>query len=571
MTLVEKLDNIAKTSTVKSLQKYPEVEKAKDFDELWKKVIEPNLPEKDVVIKWHNLLMKYIKQDNAVFILRKYGSGKQPRRGFLNKVFVCGKESFETFYTDNSVPFYFYSMAKDGFVPTLEEFNDAMITNRTFPYGYFSSSVGKKVAAYPSGKNPGINAKGYKLAHIFSAGESYDKKAGYTTISNFCEKIFPNEDITKWNNVFNGKHYRRIDIDDDKKAKEVRAFAVAHFVRSVHPLNFFLVPMTTGIKDKKTGIKKTNIYWYDNEGKERDEIGENPELIEYVAAKIKSMYEKEIGRSGKSVYQEFLDLIFPIGNCLDPKGANVEINAEYAIDIWKRNIGNNVTSSPTNTQNKADSKSTVAYSKKKAYNEFEQFEKFAKTNGVNDPSQYSSHIRKIMEELNIKTLSELRERVDWAIESCTQKMNDSVNEKEKRTYRNRRCSLKKYKEYLETEELYIHYKKGWSSFRPMGKYLSEYIIENNMITISHNVGFTPERTDTKKISSKDMEALLSILDDAIKMDAFETSNTLIQSVHDPIDTYDYSYRGESGNDCGRLFTDDSLTTRYQNLIDKITK
>ena len=353
MTLIEKLENIAKTSTVKSLKKYPDVEKAKDFDELWKKVIEPNLPEKGVVIEWHNLLMKYIKQDNAVFTLRKYGSGKQPRRGFLNKVFVCGKESFETFYTDNSVPFYFYSMAKDGFVPEFAEFNDAMIINRTFPYGYFSSSAGKAFVAYPNGKNPGINAKGYKLAHIFSAGENYGNEAGYLTIEDFCKAEFPRGNVLNWNyTLSNGKHYRRIDIDDDKKAEIVRAFAVAHFVRSVHPLNYFLVPMTTGIEDKKSKIKKTNIYWYDNEGKEREEIGENSELIEYVASKIKSMYENEFGKSGKSIYQEFLDLIFPIGNCLDPREANVEINAEYAIGIWQRKKGGVSTITKTKSSSK---------------------------------------------------------------------------------------------------------------------------------------------------------------------------------------------------------------------------
>ena len=155
MTLEEKLDNIAKTSTVERLK----ADTAKDFDELWKKVIEPNLPDKDSVIGWHNLLMQYIQQDNAVFTLRCYPD----RRGFLNKVFVHNKESFETFYTDNSVPFYFYSMAKDGFVPNIAEFNDAMINNRMFPCSYFPSK-----GVYPQGKNHGINSKGYKLAHIFS-------------------------------------------------------------------------------------------------------------------------------------------------------------------------------------------------------------------------------------------------------------------------------------------------------------------------------------------------------------------------------------------------------------------
>ena len=68
MTLVEKLDKIAKTSTVKSLTEYPDVETAKDFDELWKKVIEPNLPDKNAVIGWHNLLMQYVQQDNVVLL-----------------------------------------------------------------------------------------------------------------------------------------------------------------------------------------------------------------------------------------------------------------------------------------------------------------------------------------------------------------------------------------------------------------------------------------------------------------------------------------------------------------------
>ena len=60
MTLKEKLNAIDKTSTVKSLNKYPDVETAKDLDELWKKVIEPNLPDKDAVKQWHKILMDYI-------------------------------------------------------------------------------------------------------------------------------------------------------------------------------------------------------------------------------------------------------------------------------------------------------------------------------------------------------------------------------------------------------------------------------------------------------------------------------------------------------------------------------
>ena len=344
MTLKEKLDAIAKTSTVKSLNKYPNVETAKDFDELWEKVIEPNLPDKNIVIEWHNLLTKYVQQENAVFTLRCYPK----RRGFLNKVFVHSKESFGTFYTDNSIPFYVYSMAKDGFVPDIKEFNDAMINNRTFPCSYFPSK-----GAYPQGKNHGINTKGYKLAHIFSAGEIYDKKAKYTSITDFCKAEFPDADIAKWNSLLpDGKHYRRIDIDDDVKALTVKSFAVAHFLRSVHPINYFLVPLTNAKEDEKFHIKRTNIYWYDygNTGKEETEIGEYSKLIEYVATKIKARFGK--------VYDEFLDLIYPTVDSLNPNGDNYRIDAEYAIDIWKKKIG----ISPTHTT--ASSKGTTSSTSK---------------------------------------------------------------------------------------------------------------------------------------------------------------------------------------------------------------
>ena len=129
----------------------------------------------------------------------------------------------------------------------------------------------------------------------------------------------------------------RLYIDSDKKAKVVKDFAIAHFLRSVHPINYFLVPLTTN----KGDIKKTNIYWYDygNGGKEEREIGEYSKLIEYVTAKIKEMYKDVMGISCKSIYQEFLDLIYPTGNCINPTGVNVTIDAEYAIGIWQKKIG----------------------------------------------------------------------------------------------------------------------------------------------------------------------------------------------------------------------------------------
>ena len=348
MTLIEKLENIANTSTVKSLKKYPDVEKAKDFDELWKNVIEPNLPDKNAVIGWHNLLMQYVQQDNAVFTLRACASGDHSRRGCLNQVIVNGKTTFGTFCIDNGIPTYIYAMAKDKFVPELTEFNEMMIHNCSFPFGWNVTSEEKEIAAYPKGKNPGISDKGYKLAHIFPAGKEYSDDAGYKTITKFWKAEFPKKDVSDWkqNKLASGKYYRPIKINDEGKVEKVRNFAVAHFLRSVHPLNFFLVPKKSNTRDEESGILKTNIYYKDHNGKEQNEIGEYFKLIEYVAAKIKDIYKDT------AVYQEFLDMIFPIGNCLDPRGANVEINAEYAIGIWQRKKGGVSTITKTKSSSK---------------------------------------------------------------------------------------------------------------------------------------------------------------------------------------------------------------------------
>jgi hypothetical protein len=148
MTLKEKLKNIKNTSTVSPLNEYPDIKTAKDLDTLWINVIEPNLPSKSTIEKWHNILMEYIKQSDAVFCLRAYASpsGNSPilRRGFLNKVFIAGNEAFETFYVDNGFTAYFYSMAKDGYVPKdCNEFK-SLIKSREFPCSFIQTNSEKQ-------------------------------------------------------------------------------------------------------------------------------------------------------------------------------------------------------------------------------------------------------------------------------------------------------------------------------------------------------------------------------------------------------------------------------------------
>ena len=101
--------------------------------------------------------------------------------------------------------------------------------------------------------------------------------------------------------------------------------------------------------------------------------------------------------------------------------------------------------------------------------------------------------------------------------------------------------------------------------------MAEYIIRNDEITISYNVGFTPGKVITKKISGKDMRELLGIMNAAVATSTLEKSNTAIRTFHGVICSYGYDYKGYSETNCGSLFTDDALGARYGSLIDKITK
>ena len=120
-------------------------------------------------------------------------------------------------------------------------------------------------------------------------------------------------------------------------------------------------------------------------------------------------------------------------------------------------------------------------------------------------------------------------------------------------------------------DIHVHYKKGWSSFRPSGEHLSEYIIDNDAITIFCDVGFASGRSIVKRISHIDMRELIYIFDVALRKGELADSHTSIRTVHGPLCTYDYEYCGKSGTDCGFLFTDDTLNNRYNDLIERITK
>lgn len=305
MTLEAKIDSISKTSNVVTLPNG----KASDYDELWTNIIEPNLPKYETIKGWHNILIKYIKEDFNVFPLRIFGSyvGKNKdehnlRRGFYNETNL----NFDTFYVDNFFTSYFCAMAIDNYVPSYEEFKKSLI-NRTFPCGYLQTTTEIKKAAFKKGKDPRIQYKGYKIAHIFDAGQKFNSSNNVNTIGKFCSKFFPRGSYDNWKVNKSGFNSRLINIDNKDKGF-VKQFLIAHFLRIVHPINYFLVPKDGCISFSLNGITK-------------DKIGEEPTLIAYVSTKIKALY--------KDVYEDYLKYILPLPDIMI--GKNITINASYSI------------------------------------------------------------------------------------------------------------------------------------------------------------------------------------------------------------------------------------------------
>lgn len=111
------------------------------------------------------------------------------------------------------------------------------------------------------------------------------------------------------------------------------------------------------------------------------------------------------------------------------------------------------------------------------------------------------------------------------------------------------------------ESIYIHYRKGWSSFPPVGKHMVEYTISGNTIEVIYNVGFGPGGVKTKTIKIPDLCVLIDIM--KRHRAHLANSNSTVMAFHDVIYQYDYRFDGREEFKCGYLFDDDSAMAEYQ--------
>ena len=271
---------------------------SKTVGDLWNDVIFNLLPDKDVVLRWHKVLMEYVERPDAMFAIRGYNTEPAERYGRLRRGFLTStNRDYSFFYTDNFHATYFLKMAMDGFVPTVNELLEAY-NSRRFPARFGrDTSEEREMMAIPRGKDPGIQVAGYKVAHIYNVGTDYMcGQQRLSLIKDIVDVYYPRgeREDWKWVSDHTGEHYeRRLEV-----SASARPYLVAAFLRFVHPFNYFLVP--------KSSVSSVDV-------------SENKCLIGYVKAQFRKLYG--------SAYDEFESKI------MVPLNEGVNCSETYSLNI----------------------------------------------------------------------------------------------------------------------------------------------------------------------------------------------------------------------------------------------
>lgn len=290
--------------------------------------VEPRLPDHDIMLEWHKVLIEYSQMDGAIFPIRDGHSDAEDdklklRRGWLVRVdhHIAYEKKFSYMFTDNHLAMYIYKMALDGYCPTTKEFFDFMtqfkdptqigwIRGRTIKNDSYNGEkrhfismpvhfgwIGK--SSYPgnteSKKNAYVNTTptptcplgrcGYKLAHIFGVKDGIYKIEGKNIkwkdirVVDLGEESIRRQDYC-WDNLIKNFVWDR-KIENNSERNELRKIVVAHFLRFLDPLNHFLTP--------KRGF---NEFTKDN-GNFSNDIAEYKKLLSHMMF----VREREFGRA----------------------------------------------------------------------------------------------------------------------------------------------------------------------------------------------------------------------------------------------------------------------------------
>jgi hypothetical protein len=229
--------------------------------ELYDAFVKPHLPTTEVVRHWHRLLLDYVAQPDAIVFVRRYASAAKTeyhrlRRGFL----TLDPTGFGFAYCDNYFPQLIFAQVLAGNRPTLAELNEA-IASRQFPVSVRLTTPEKTQLTFGRTTAPPFGERGWKLSHLHPVNARYSFDYRRTV-----DELFPRGEYAWWGNP--DKVYRLTQpVSADHRHK-----MVAHFLRAVHPANYFLSP-----------AKK----WQASGGQD---VGENHLLLGYVQQRFQEVY-----------------------------------------------------------------------------------------------------------------------------------------------------------------------------------------------------------------------------------------------------------------------------------------
>lgn len=238
---------------------------AADAKEFFNKVIKDQFSNKDAIKAIHKALMKYVNNDNAVYVLRLFGSDskknyKNLRRGFL----TIYPDGHKMVFCDNTFAMPFAVLKLGGKAYTDEELLHYM-NDRTTRFGFGSTKEERELTYYMWNKNKAninLNNYGWYLAHIIPVGMNYSGKN--------LRDLFDNPSRSDWEESEDKIRRPKNDL-----TVEELAMLKSHFLRMVHPLNSFLVP-------------KRSLLAYNG-----NNIGEEDELINLVRDYIMTEFQQE--------------------------------------------------------------------------------------------------------------------------------------------------------------------------------------------------------------------------------------------------------------------------------------
>ena len=244
---------------------YPVVRKgsAEDIEDFFNQIIKFQFKNKDAIKKQHDAILEYLKLEGHILFLRMYGSFKPEkyeslRRGFLTEFPDRSRMAF----CDNTFAMLFSGIKLSGYGLSVQELME-LLSKKELVCS-FGQTTSEKELAYYTPKNAirlNLNSKGWYLAHIKPVGTDIEGKKP--------SEFFANPDRSEWCAI---EKMRKVKENLNESQKSILK---AHFLRLVHPLNSFLVP------------KRSQLI-YDG-----CNIGEEPELINFVTEYLKSEFKNE--------------------------------------------------------------------------------------------------------------------------------------------------------------------------------------------------------------------------------------------------------------------------------------